>query len=433
MKVRLTDDVAAKLTVAEGKSDAILSDDRIPGFTIRAMSSGRKFWRLRYKIAGEQRRVILGEFPGMTAAKARKAAEGYRGQVSAGKDIWAEAQAERERRAREAEAAAFTVAVLIDEWQADRLSGRSASYRAEAPKRLRIALGKYLKQPAASLDRTAAVQALTLAKRESGPVAANRIRAYARACFGWAVKRGSVPTNPFADVPVPAEEVARDRVLSDDELALVWVAAETLSPPFRALVKLLILTGQRRGEVAGMRWSELNLDGDTPHWTLPADRTKNGRAHDVPLSPEAVAVLAASPRIVGNDFVLSTGPKAAPSGFGKVKERLDAHIAKAMAQGNGSEGVAALAPWTLHDLRRTVATGLQRLGVRLEVTEAVLNHVSGTRTGIVGVYQRHQWTDEKRAALTAWAQHVNAIVTPAEAADKVASLAAERLRRNAAA
>jgi integrase len=325
------------------------------------------------------------------------------------------------------------VAVLIDEWQADRLSGRSASYRAEAPKRLRIALSKYLKQPAASLDRTAAVQALTLAKRESGPVAANRIRAYARACFGWAVKRGSVPTNPFADVPVPAEEVARDRVLNDDELALVWAASETLSPPFRALVKLLILTGQRRGEVAGMRWSELALDGDAPHWTLPADRTKNGRVHDVPLSPEAVAVISACPRIVGNDFVLSTGPKAAPSGFGKVKERLDTHITKAMVQGNGGEGAAALAPWTLHDLRRTVATGLQRLGVRLEVTEAVLNHVSGTRTGIVGVYQRHQWTDEKRAALAAWAQHVSAIVTPAEAAANVASLAAERLRRTAAA
>lgn len=434
MKTRLTDKVAAALVAADGKADAVASDDRIPGFTVRALPSGRKYWRLRYKLAGNQRRVILGEFPGMSAAQARKAAEALRGQVSAGKDVWAEVQAERARMAREAEAEAFTVGVLIDEWKSERLSGRSASYQAEAPKRLRHALGKLVNMPAAKLDRPAVVQALAAAKRESGPVAANRIRAYARACFGWAVKRGSIASNPFADVPVPAAETPRDRVLRDAELALAWNATSALSASFAALVKLLILTGQRRGEVAGMRWSELHLDSDAPHWTLPAERTKNGRAHDVPLSPEAVAVIAMLPRVKGNDFALSTGPKTAPSGFGKVKAKLDAEMAKARAKAIGGDPAkCALAEWTLHDLRRTVATGLQRLGVRLEVTEAVLNHVSGSRSGIVGVYQRHQWTDEKRAALVAWGRHVRAQIEGTAGLGNVARLDAERARRGAAA
>ena len=304
----------------------------------------------------------------------------------------------------------------------------------EAPKRLRIALARWEKVPAATLDRAAAVQALAAAKRDSGPVAANRIRAYARACFGWAVQRGSVPGNPFADVPVPAEEAARDRVLSDGELQEAWQAAGTLEGPWGTLVKLLILTGQRRGEVAGMRWSELQVDGDKPLWTLPAERTKNARAHDVPLVPAVVEMISACPRVAGNDFVLSTGAKAAPSGFGKVKTRLDQAVAAARAKAARSGEAPSLMPaWTLHDLRRTVATGLQRLGVRLEVTEAVLNHVSRSRSGIVGVYQRHRWTDEKRAALAAWAAHIAAVAGGQRATENITHLDAERARRGAAA
>ena len=432
MKIRLSDKVAAGLVAGPGKADAVATDDRIPGFTLRALPSGRKFWRLRYKAAGEGRRIVLGEWPGMTAAAARKAAEAQRGQVSAGKDIWAETQAERARRAAVAAADAFTVGTLVDEWQRERLAQRSKSYRTEAPKRLRIALGKWVKVPASKMDRAAAVQVLSGAKRDSGPVAANRIRAYARACFGWGVKRGSVPSNPFADVPVPAEEAARERVLSDAELRAVWLAAGTLEAPWGALVKLLILTGQRRGEVAGMRWSELHLDGDAPHWALPGERTKNGHAHDVPLCLETVALITACPKVKGNDFVLSTGPEVAPSGFGKAKARLDKAMAEAPARGDSGERNPAVPAWTLHDLRRTVATGLQRLGVRLEVTEAVLNHISGSRGGIVGVYQRHQWTEEKRAALAAWSRHVLALTDDRPAAENVARLDEKRAQRNAA-
>ena len=194
----------------------------------------------------------------------------------------------------------------------------------------------------------------------------------------------------------------RDRILTDAELARVWRACDHLGEPWHGFVRVLILTGQRRAETAGARWSEISAGFDT--WTIPAERSKNGRAHDVPLSEPARELIRAIPRFEGCELVFSCGRKNPPSGFSKMKARLDALLA--------ADGAGPVAPWILHDLRRTVATGLQRLGVRLEVTESVLNHIAGSRAGIVGVYQRHRWTDEKRAALDAWARHVLALQGP---------------------
>jgi integrase len=179
----------------------------------------------------------------------------------------------------------------------------------------------------------------------------------------------------------------------------VWHAAGTLGHPWAPILRLLILTGQRRGEVAGMCWGEVDLDAGL--WSLPGTRTKNQRPHTLPLSHEALEVLRTVNRHDGAELVFQGPRRNAPSGFGKVKARLDAAMAVTARQAGRP---AAL--WTLHDIRRTVATGLQRLGVRLEVTEALLNHVSGSRAGIVGVYQRHSWDREKSEALRAWAKHV---------------------------
>jgi len=183
-------------------------------------------------------------------------------------------------------------------------------------------------------------------------------------------------------------------VLDDKELRKVWLAADGLGHPYAGIVKLLILTGQRRQEIAGLRWSEIDLD-EQRVIHLPPARTKNGVAHDVPLSARAQGVIADLPRIVDADLVF-TVKRRPVNGFSKAKERLDA--------------ASGVADWTLHDLRRTVASGLQRLGVRLEVTEAVLNHKSGSTAGIVGVYQRHDYADEKRTALEAWASYVTDLV-----------------------
>jgi integrase len=177
------------------------------------------------------------------------------------------------------------------------------------------------------------------------------------------------------------------------ELGNIWRAADRIGGPHAALVKLLILTGQRRGEVGGMTWGEFNMDAKL--WRLPKERTKNGKPHDVPLSKPALEILGRLPRL-GNFVITFTGT-APVNSFAKTKARLDALLPL---------GTPA---WRLHDLRRTVASGLAQLGVNLPVIEKVLNHSSGSFAGIVGVYQHHSFTDEKRLALDAWAAHVMAL------------------------
>nr|WP_281384777.1 site-specific integrase [Novosphingobium piscinae] len=214
----------------------------------------------------------------------------------------------------------------------------------------------------------------------------------------------------------PEGPPARDRVLTDDELAAVWSAAVDLRDPYGAFYRLLILTGQRREEVSGMTWAE--LDRATSTWTIPGPRAKNGKAHIVPLAPAVVAEfdrLALAVQVAAKEKepdarrwpksgpVLQTYKRVAIRSYSKAKAELDAAITKARGE------AGPLSPWRVHDLRRTLATGLQRLGVRFEVTEATLNHVSGSRAGIAGVYQRHDWREEKRDALRSWAATVAAI------------------------
>jgi integrase len=218
--------------------------------------------------------------------------------------------------------------------------------------------------------------------------------AYGKACFGWAMKRGTVAANPFVNLPV-APGVKRERVLSDGELAAIWRATEEPGP-FNGIVRTLLLTGARCNEVAGMAWGELSDDFAT--WTIPSERTKNRRTHVVPLSAQAQDLLRNLPQYSDSVFPGLRGPF---KGFWRAKAALDCR-----------SGVTG---WRLHDLRRTVATGLQRLGVRLEVTETVLGHVGGSLGGIVGVYQRYGYEAEQRDALEAWGKHVAALIGDARA------------------
>jgi integrase len=221
--------------------------------------------------------------------------------------------------------------------------------------------------------------------------------------FSWAVQQRLITTNPCAGVWKPKAGDARERVLTDQELRWLWRAAGDLGEPFGPALRLLLLTGQRRGEVGGMSWDELSEDRST--WTLPASRAKNGRTHVVPLSPAAQELIA-SVRVIGGAFIFTTDGVTHAAGWSKIKLRVDARMNELARAEN-----ATVPPWVTHDLRRTCATGLQKLGVRLEVTEAVLNHASGTRAGIVGVYQRHQYSAEKREALDQWSAHVEKIVS----------------------
>jgi integrase len=198
--------------------------------------------------------------------------------------------------------------------------------------------------------------------------------------------------NPATDLPKPSVESKRDRVLSDDELVAVWNACGKVGWPFGDAVRLLILTGARREEIGQLRWSEIR--GDVI--ALEGVRTKNGEPHTIPLSLAASKVVQAVPRIAGSPLAFTTNGHTSISGWSRAKSQIDR--------------LAKIAAWRLHDLRRTVATGLQKLGVNLQTIEAILNHTSGSRSGVVGVYQRHSFDAEKRAALDAWGQHVMRLV-----------------------
>lgn len=214
---------------------------------------------------------------------------------------------------------------------------------------------------------------------------------------------------------VPRSAPERHHILADDELVVVAATAPKLGPVWGNLVHMLILTGQRLREVAHMEWSE--LDRSSRLWLIPRNRTKNARDHVVPLNRAAIATLdALAGPIVSNHepiwprsgFVFSHVPGKPVSGFSKVKARLDRMIAATTEP--------QVRSWRLHDLRRTVATNMQRLGVRFEVTEAILNHVSITQAGVASVYQRHDWLDEKCAALDAWGNKLLSLVESFEAA-----------------
>lgn len=271
-----------------------------------------------------------------------------------------------------------------------------------------------------------AIPAASLALRRSTYAILNKM-------MNWAVERGDISVNPMAGMKRPPAAPSRDRVLSDEELALALRAAEKMDRPFGPLYRLLFATGQRREEVAGLTWSELDRAGAV--WNLPKERSKNDEANIVPLNRHAIAVLdklagvegKKDPKWPRTGLIFTTTGKTTVSGFSRAKRRLDADMAElaeqdALEAGEGVEAVSA-GSWRLHDARRTLATGLQRLGVRFEVTEAVLNHTAGeSRSGVAAVYQRHGWGPEKKAALDAWADHCDRVCNPPADESNVVSL-----------
>ncbi|MDP3691845.1 site-specific integrase [Bradyrhizobium sp.] len=254
------------------------------------------------------------------------------------------------------------------------------------------------------------------------PVTANRVLAAIRKMFTWAASRDIVAVSPCAGVSPPTAEQSRDRVLDDGELRLIWRGADAIGWPFGPMVQTLILTLQRRDEVADMSRPELKAQDRL--WVIPRDRVKNGQEHEVPMSPAAWALLEGLPMIGRRGLIFTVTGTTPVSGFSRAKERLDAEIIKlqkvdAVERGDNPADVQPLAHWTLHDLRRTGATGMARLGINLPVIEKILNHTSGSFRGVAGVYQRHSFADEKRRALEAWSNFVLSLVNPGSATNVV--------------
>jgi integrase len=221
--------------------------------------------------------------------------------------------------------------------------------------------------------------------------------------FRWLQAKRRVPRNPCRDVSHPGAPPARERLLSSDEIRWFWRACDA-EPLHGPLLRLLLLSGQRLSEVAGLRWSELS----DAIWTIPSTRTKNHREHVVPLAPLASALLATIDKKGGSDLVFTTTSTTPLSGWSRLKRRLDGAMLDLAQQERGAE--ATIRPWTFHDARRTLVTGMGELGVRGDVIELAVNHVSGTRGGVAGVYNRSQLLPERKEAFERWALHVAGIV-----------------------
>ncbi len=368
-------------------------DGLLPGLYLVVQQSGAKSWAVRYRIDRRPRKMTLGPYPRLSLAMAREAAREALRQVAEGKDPSGTAAAPEPPMAQRS----LTFAELVESFLERHVRPRNRASTAKETERLlrRNVLPTWKGRDPASITRADVIDLLDRLVDGGAAITANRTLAALSKLFNWAMDRGVLDQSPCVRVTKPGVERSRDRVLSDDELQAIWKAAGELGWPFGTFVQLLALTGQRRNEVAGMRWSEIDLA--TAVWTIPASRTKNGRVHDVPLSDSAVRLLKGVPAIRG-EFILTTTHRGPISGFAKAKQQIDAIVVAERGQ--------PIPAWTFHDLRRTMASGMARLGIALPVIEKVLNHASGSFSGVVGVYQRHDYAAEKREALDLWSSQI---------------------------
>jgi integrase len=384
-------------------------DAAFPGLALRITENGGKSWCAFYRFSGRLRRFTIGRYPAIKPAQARKEAAAALQRVREGFDPAEEKRARRDLQSPDADSFSAMAYDYLDRHLA---KNNAASTYQEAKRDLEHdALPRWGKRPVASISRRDVIDLVDGIIARGAEVQANRTLARLRALFNWAIEKDRVSVSPVARMKLPTKEVARDRVLSDDELRWFWAGCDEIDWPFGPLAKLLLLTLQRRDEVAGMEWPELNLAQRT--WTIPREKAKNKRAHEVHLSEAALAVLRSLPR-VGDGLVFTTTGETAVSGFSRAKRRLNtAMLATKRAELGWRKG-DAIPRWILHDLRRTGATGMARLGLPPHVVDKVLNHVSGTIRGVAAVYNRFEYLDERRAALDGWARHIGNIVEPVD-------------------
>jgi integrase len=357
---------------------------------VRLRAGGKRVWIAQYRLGAKQRRVTIGSVETIDPDDARKHAKAVLAKAQLGTD----AQTEKaEARARAAITLGATVDKYLDRYAAPRLKPKSLK---ETRRYLRVTWKPLHEHRLDKIDRRSVAARLVEIAGENGPIAANRARAALTTFFGWALREGLADANPVVGTNKPAEERSRERVLSDAELAAIWSACR--DDEYGTIVRLLILTGQRREEVGGMRRSELDIEQAI--WAIPAERTKNGIPHLVPLPEAAIRLLCERLSAIGDrDLLFGTGARSF-TGWS---------VARATLQKRIGESQSDVQPWRLHDLRRTVATRMGDLGVLPHVVEAVLNHVSGHKAGVAGVYNRALYRAEKREALERWASYVGAI------------------------
>jgi integrase len=384
-------------------------DASFPGLALRVTVNGGKSWCAFYRFKGRLRRFTIGAYPTIKPAQARREAQTALERVREGIDPAVEKRVRRDMRTPEIDTFGAVAGDYLERHV--RANNRQSTLN-EAKRDLeRDALRKWRNRPIASITRRDVIDLVEAIAERGAGVQANRTLTRLGALFNWAIEKDRLTVSPAERVRPVTQERARDRVLNDDELRWLRPACDEIGWPFGPLAKLLLLTAQRRDEVAGMTWAEVDIDKAV--WTIPRHKTKNDREHEVALSAAATAVLQSLPRYA--DLVFTTTLNTAVSGFSKSKRRLDAAMLAAKQAELGTHKGDAIPNWTLHDLRRTATTGMARLKIPPHVVDRILNHTGGTIHGVAAVYNRFQYLEERRAALEAWGRFVDGLITPAPA------------------
>ncbi len=401
-KKRLTAAAVEKLKAPEGKGAEIF-DAAFPGLSLRITPKGVKSFSLMTRVVGKQRRFSLGRWPQTGLKEARQRAEDLLEEIAIGGDPGSE------RRSGAAPVNDF--AAVVEQWlELDQKKNKS--YRDTKSLFEKRINPKFHGKTIQEITKRDINDLLDPIYAKGTVTAARRIHSALHRLFTWASGRGVLQINVMANLPKHGKENPRDRVLSDDELARVWHASFLMGYPFGSIIRLLILTGARRREISMMTWPE--FDEANNRILIDGSRIKNGKQRNIPLSELARREVDLIGPVANCDYVFTTNGSAHSCIGGVQKRALDRLVATMTSDGQLSPEENPLAHWRIHDLRRTVATGMQRLGQRQEVTEAVLGHISGSRSGILGVYQQHDWAEEKRAALEAWGRYVELITDPRE-------------------
>jgi integrase len=392
--MKLDSKTVAGLRLADGKTDAVFWDDKVVGFGLRVRRSGDEIKRsyvYQYRHNGRSRRYFIGKVEEITAAQAREQAEKQRAKVRLGHDP------QQEKEDKRLKATPLALRAIVQNYL--------DSKKGEIRRRSFVEFSRYLTSPRYfqplhqvdinSITRKDIAACVNRIAKEGGRVAAGRARATLSSFFQWCMTQGLAEHNPCIGTVAPKQPAPRERVLDDAELVRIWKACG--DDDYSRVIKLLVLTACRRLEVGGMCWSEINQGT----WTLPSTRSKNGREHALPVTSLMREIIEAVPHVHGRDNLFGAKADSGFSQWATNKRWLDERLGEMKA-------------WRLHDIRRSVATGMADIGIAPHIIETILNHKSGHKSGVAGIYNRARYYHEVTIAMQRWSDHIIAVITGAK-------------------